>query len=1628
MISTSLTTVELLPNEDNVVQVTANSPASTTVVVDAENVVHISTTTAPVVTEVGVTDAVVHISTTTPPVSIISTPSQQGPMGPVGPIGPQGPHTSAAGTEGQIQFNSGGEFAGKDTTGSGNVVLATSPMFNNSVVLNNTDASATTAKILDLQVGGVSKFNVQKDGTANIAGITFDSVFGNITRNGDIVVNSGATFIIRTGGLDRVTVDSAGGIRLSPGSGILEQRNGTTPQLFNLYNTYTDASNKEQGFIGWVTNVLTIGTGASGTGVSRSIAISAGGTSSILFTIGGSVRWRINPSGYFTPEADNVYDLGTSLTRAQTGYFGTGGVSITDASAWFTPGASGGALYLGNVNGSPAYIRSYSPTTRGSATELGLQFGYVKSNGTQATGLQMDSSGHLTPGGDNLQDFGATATRWRNGYFGGGLQIAGTPTVGNLTLSWDSTGGYIQTYSSKPLYLNANGNAVVIGSGTAGLRFGLASGSNLINDDNGVQVGLRNGAIGQQFNIYGSYTDSGNYQRLELLGNSGSYSRINAAKAGTGTNLGLILNAASHIFAINGTSKWQVDSNGHFAPYPNAGQDNAFDIGLPNFRPRNGYFGSSLYVNAAGANGVPANGVPSMTIYGPAGLPAYAGEVRFQSLDGTSTSGQILVSSNGLTFSTGTTTPVSRWAIDRGIGHFIPQSTGLDLGQPGSQIRNIHSSGGLYAYSAYTDNANYQRLRINTSGNSQIATEALGAFSATDLFFLIGGTTKLGLLATGNAQWYTSQAFATDITYDIGSSTSRARTVNAQSFQGLQVALTPNNSTFAYITGASDLSNCVELQNGTNPNTLRLYGTKTDTANYERMVQKYVSTGTTPGFALTTESAGTGTARDLVLSSATGTVQFPGTVIVGRGSSAPMLLVSPNATAAAYNNVAALQIGGTNVGISYLQGYGGTYSGSVAGVSLASATTVLANTGSLFLYSNGFDVNILNGLTTPSWQFKSTGHFLAGADNTFDIGQSGTRVRNGYFSGSIFSDTGFDLFKGGPGQYGTFISGTTTSLKSGGNIALNVGGVAAQDIRSSIVYFNVPISGVSNVLDLRNGTLGQTLRIYNTYTDAANYERGTIGWSANGYFITTEAAGTGAVRNLLLQPGTNAELFLGANNAPRWKVSGTTLTPHTADNTSDLGTASTRIRTAYVGSIVYIGDAGTGGTSSIWSETAGYLSFATNGTAKWKITDTGHLFSQGDSTFDIGASASNRPRSLYLGSDLVATGQINVSGGGILSSGTYANNNSVLGFWQSAGNLQKIQVNTSTGIVLASDRPLMWCTGTNAASGSEFGLYRGAAHTMEQRGGLNPQTFKLYNTYTDAANNEVGSIGWVSGTFTIGTSAIGTGTLSRGVALNGVSVSLNTSGTARWLVSAAGHLTPGAEGVYDIASTGNRVRSAYFKNVDIGLDSVGTWTTTNVPALIVRQGWNNAALNFDGGIYCNITDGTSGAASKLLHLQLGGVSKFYVDKSGNATASTSVSSPRYNATPISGGIGYFMDDGGGAANSYLAVYRASGDWLFASSKNNTGVAKNITFAVNSDVVAGAELSISDNLVTLGAPVRAANYTVATLPAASAALNGAIAYVTDSTLAFTGANIGTAVVGGSTNHTPVRCVNSVWVIG
>jgi hypothetical protein len=102
----------------------------------------------------------------------------------------------------------------------------------------------------------------------------------------------------------------------------------------------------------------------------------------------------------------------------------------------------------------------------------------------------------------------------------------------------------------------------------------------------------------------------------------------------------------------------------------------------------------------------------------------------------------------------------------------------------------------------------------------------------------------------------------------------------------------------------------------------------------------------------------------------------------------------------------------------------------------------------------------------------------------------------------------------------------------------------------------------ANILALRNGANAQALRVYNTWTDVNNYERGVLLWTSNILYILTEKAGTGTNRYIDIRPSDG--LYLGSDNLERWVISLGHFTS-LVDNAYDIGaTGAGRPRAIYV--------------------------------------------------------------------------------------------------------------------------------------------------------------------------------------------------------------------------------------------------------------------------------------------------------------------------------------------------------------------------------------------------------------------------------------------------------------------------------
>lgn len=132
-------------------------------------------------------------------------------------------------------------------------------------------------------------------------------------------------------------------------------------------------------------------------------------------------------------------------------------------------------------------------------------------------------------------------------------------------------------------------------------------------------------------------------------------------------------------------------------------------------------------------------------------------------------------------------------------------------------------------------------------------------------------------------------------------------------------------------------------------------------------------------------------------------------------------------------------------------------------------------------------------------------------------------------------------FRGGPGYDDILVqssTGTQTHAAIGAQggaqsrVAVPSNGFLAfsNTINNAIATLDTILArDAAGVLAQRNGTNAQAFRLYNTFTDASNYERGKIEWASNVLRIGTEKAGTGTARALEFQTDGATRLTLGTS-------------------------------------------------------------------------------------------------------------------------------------------------------------------------------------------------------------------------------------------------------------------------------------------------------------------------------------------------------------------------------------------------------------------------------------------------------------------------------------------------------------------
>ena len=202
---------------------------------------------------------------------------------------------------------------------------------------NVTDtASASGSLLMDLQVGGTTRFSARKDGFYTFAGtgannspFTIDVTQSNktvISATRNVEVNPGVGWLlVCTQGILAATSStlqiSNDAILARDAANALANRNTTNAQSFRVYNTFTSSTNFERGVFDWQTTagVLRIGTEkGSGGGSARALE----------FVTDGTARWQITTAGNLIAATDASFDIGAIGATRPRNYYGSGDVQV----------------------------------------------------------------------------------------------------------------------------------------------------------------------------------------------------------------------------------------------------------------------------------------------------------------------------------------------------------------------------------------------------------------------------------------------------------------------------------------------------------------------------------------------------------------------------------------------------------------------------------------------------------------------------------------------------------------------------------------------------------------------------------------------------------------------------------------------------------------------------------------------------------------------------------------------------------------------------------------------------------------------------------------------------------------------------------------------------------------------------------------------------------------------------------------------------------------------------------------------------------------------------------------------------------------------------------------------------
>jgi hypothetical protein len=218
-------------------------------------------------------------------------------------------------------------------------------------------------------------------------------------------------------------------------SNTLEEVNGTSPQAFRVYGTWTDATDWERTGLSWdqSDSYFVLKNENAGTGSQRGIG----------FWIGSGIRWAIDTASNLKPFLDNSYSLGSATLRPATGYFGTA-VYTPALLLQGTANSSGGPV---NLTGQTAAIATTNLLTGATVGEYAINI-YVESDATCSSPGPAAVS--ITLGwGDRTGARTMTVPLQGSGVTSGSLALGTLSNFGEAAMTiWNNSASNNLTYST----------------------------------------------------------------------------------------------------------------------------------------------------------------------------------------------------------------------------------------------------------------------------------------------------------------------------------------------------------------------------------------------------------------------------------------------------------------------------------------------------------------------------------------------------------------------------------------------------------------------------------------------------------------------------------------------------------------------------------------------------------------------------------------------------------------------------------------------------------------------------------------------------------------------------------------------------------------------------------------------------------------------------------------------------------------------------------------------------------------------------------------------------------------------------------------------------------------------------